>query len=154
MVSEDLYKKFFLVLFVVLWLLKFFLCRLMSSRHKVTPVSIHPLLPRLHSFKHMPVSSDYVNKQVCVGSSKGTWPCCCSWQLPVSSEKPRAAFLPTKPLRSVTVASATSEDKNSLSHPLPAWWILVFTQLHQEMPHSSVLDSVSFVEGIMGRFPD
>lgn len=39
------------------------------SRHK-QPVSIHILLPRPHSLKHMPVSSDYVNKQVCVGSGK------------------------------------------------------------------------------------
>lgn len=53
------------------------LCTLASFSHKVAPdsvdtnkaVCIRTLLPRLHSLKHMPVSSDYVNKQVCVGSS-------------------------------------------------------------------------------------
>lgn len=87
-------------------------------RHK-QPVSIHSQLPRLRSFKHMPVSSDSVNKQVCVGSSKDVWLCCRGWLLPVSSEQPRAAFPPTEPLSSDIVASATYEDKNSLSHPLP-----------------------------------
>lgn len=39
------------------------------SRQK-QPVSVYTLLPCPHNLKHVSVSSDYVNKQVCIGSSK------------------------------------------------------------------------------------
>lgn len=68
-----------------------FFSRSRFSRRKQA-VRIRTLLPRLHSLKHMPVSSDCVNKQVCVGSGIDAELRCQSQRRPVSSEQPLACF--------------------------------------------------------------